>query len=681
MNTLAIALDYIGRGWAPVPIPYRKKGPVLDEWPKLRISAVDAPEYFNGARQNVGVILGGASGNLADVDLDCPEALALADYLLPPSGSQFGRASTPRAHRLFLSALEATLAFDDPDRKADARLLELRASSGHQSVFPGSVHEGGEPVEWYEDGDPAEADPEQLTRAAGLLAAACLLARAAPAAGRHEYLVGISGALVRGLGTEGAAHILAPVARHILGKLYKKAEGARLIADTARKLEAGEPVPGWPRLAELLGERRARRVSDWLGLATQERAAPGVSAGQPWPPPLAPEAYYGIAGDIVRLIEPETEADPAALLFQLLTAAGNILGSAAYAQVESDRHPPRLFTVQVGRTSRGRKGTSWGRVRSLLEIVAPEWTRDRIASGLSSGEGVICEVRDPVTMVTKGKEEVTDPGVTDKRVLVFEGEIARALRAMERPGNTLSAILRDAWDHGNLRTLIKNNPTRATGAHISLIGHVTIDELQRYLDRTEMANGLANRLIFVCVQQSKLLPRGGRPIDWETLERRLRATLAGAPRGEIGRTEAAWAIWESVYPSLAADRPGMLGAILGRAEAQVLRLAVTYALLDKSAFIEADHLMAALACWEYAEVSARFIFGNSVGDPVADEILRVLREQPDGMTRTELFHHFGRNRSSDEIGRALAVLSKGNFVAASVERTSGRPAERWRAVR
>lgn len=409
--------------------------------------------------------------------------------------------------------------------------------------------------------------------------------------------------------------------------------------------------------------------------------------GQPWPAPLAPEAHHGIVGDIVRAIEPETEADPAALLFQILTAAGNILGPGAFARVEADRHPPRLFVIQVGRTAKGRKGTSWGRVRSVLETVAPEWASERLASGLSSGEGVIYEVRDPVMGQEKDKRTgeistvVVDPGVTDKRLLLFEGEIAKALRVMERQGSTLSAVLRDAWDHGNLRTLIKNNPNRATGAHISLIGHITDDELRRYLDRTEMANGLANRLIFVCVQRSKLLPRGGRMIDWSSIEHRLRAILIGAPLGEIGRTDAAWGVWEAVYPTLSADRPGMLGAILGRAEAQVLRLALTYALLDRSSVIDEPHILAALACWDYAEASARFDFGDALGDPIADEILRALRERPEGLTRTDLMHHFGRHLSGDQIGRALAVLAKGNFAQSSTERTSGRPAERWRATR
>jgi hypothetical protein len=448
--------------------------------------------------------------------------------------------------------------------------------------------------------------------------------------------------------------------------------GKGALVERARRADPTFRLPSWGPEPE-------------AGGTAPEQATEGH--GQPWPARLAPEAFHGLAGEIVRTIEPESEADPAALLFQFLAAAGNILGDRAYLRVEGDRHPPRLFLLQVGRTSKGRKGTSWGRIRSLLETVAPVWAMDRVASGLSSGEGVIHAVRDPVTVRAKDKrtnevtEEIVDPGVADKRLLVFEGEFAKALRSMERQGNTLSAVLRDAWDHGDLRTLVKNSPTRATGAHVSLIGHITDDELRRYLDRAEMANGLANRLLFVCARRSKLLPRGGRPIDWTAIERRVREILAGAPTGEIGRTEAAWQIWEAVYPELSADRPGLLGAVLGRAEAQVLRLALVYALLDRSAFIDAAHLLAALACWDYAEASAGFVFGDTLGDPVADEILRALRERPQGMTRNELTNHFGRNLSSEQIGRALAVLSRGSFVERDAVPTGGRPAERWRARR
>ena len=105
----------------------------------------------------------------------------------------------------------------------------------------------------------------------------------------------------------------------------------------------------------------------------------------------------------------------------------------------------------------------------------------------------------------------------------------------------------------------------------------------------------------------------------------------------------------------------------------MLRLALVYALLDRPAFIDAPHLRAALACWDYAEASARFVFGDTLGDPMADEILRALRGRPEGLTRTELIHHFGRHLSSEQLDRALAVLARGNFARANRDRPPAAP--------
>ena len=110
-----------------------------------------------------------------------------------------------------------------------------------------------------------------------------------------------------------------------------------------------------------------------------------------------------------------------------------------------------------------------------------------------------------------------------------------------------------------------------------------------------------------------------------------------------------------------------------------MRLACLYGLLDKSAVIKAQHLMAALALWEYCERSVRFIFGDSLGDEVADEILSALRRQKDeGMTRTEIANYFGRHQSAGRIAKALALLQKfGLAECRTVSDTGGRPAERW----
>src|SRR5262249_53727371 len=107
--------------------------------------------------------------------------------------------------------------------------------------------------------------------------------------------------------------------------------------------------------------------------------------------------------------------------------------------------------------------------------------------------------------------------------------------------------------------------------------------------------------------------------------------------------DCARAAWAAVYPSLSDAKPGLLGNVIGRGEAQVMRLALIYAIPDQAEKIDMPHLIAALAIWEYAEQSARAVFGDMLGDPVADDILAALRGTPDGLSRTEISKVFSNN--------------------------------------
>src|SRR4051812_13191308 len=127
----------------------------------------------------------------------------------------------------------------------------------------------------------------------------------------------------------------------------------------------------------------------------------GHATIEDWPDPLSDAAYYGLAGDVVRAFAPHTEADSVAILLQFLAAFGNAAGRGSYVRVEGNRHPPQIWPVLVGKSSKARKGTSWGRIRSLFAEAAPDWERERIVSGLSSGEGLIWNGRDPMTTSTK----------------------------------------------------------------------------------------------------------------------------------------------------------------------------------------------------------------------------------------------------------------------------------------
>jgi hypothetical protein len=438
--------------------------------------------------------------------------------------------------------------------------------------------------------------------------------------------------------------------------------------------------------------RAALEKADTLEVGIPATAAPSLPANSPWPVALAPEAFYGLAGEIVRALEPSSEADPAAMLIQIVVGFGNILGRTAHAVVEADKHFGNEFVVLAGKTSKGRKGTSWGRINRLLNAAEKEWANDRIQTGLSSGEGLIWAVRDPVEKMERVKERgepvryekvEADPGVSDKRLLVVEPEYANVLKQTERQGNTLSAILRQSWESGDLRTLTKNSPARATGAHVSLLGHITTEELRRYLTTTEMANGFGNRHLWICVRRSKELPDGGSVDEAVLAELQTRladAVAFGRGQGAMYRDEAAREMWREVYGQLSADRPGLSGALLGRAEAHVLRLSMIYALLDCSPAIGATHLLAALALWDYAEASVKHIWGDALGDPVADELLRLLRASPDGITRNQMCDSFGRHQSSERIGKALALLAEHRLARSEHQETGGRPREVWRAM-
>jgi hypothetical protein len=100
--------------------------------------------------------------------------------------------------------------------------------------------------------------------------------------------------------------------------------------------------------------------------------------------------------------------------------------------------------------------------------------------------------------------------------------------------------------------------------------------------------------------------------------------------------------------------------------------------MDKSSRIELGHLEAALALWDYAEESTRYVFGDATGDPVADAIYEALKAAGErGMSRTEIRDLFKRHRSADRINRALALLLKAGRVLRGSKETGGRAAEWW----
>src|SRR5436190_2072379 len=141
--------------------------------------------------------------------------------------------------------------------------------------------------------------------------------------------------------------------------------------------------------------------------------------------------------------------------------------------------------------------------------------------------------------------------------------------------------------------MVKKNPVKVDHAHISIAAHITSEELRRYLSATDSANGFANRFLFAQSTRSKCLPEGGALTQEE--QQKLASLLKpavefGQKAGLIERDDEAKELWASVYENLSEGHSGLFGAATSRAEAQVLRLSLLYALLDSTSKVQRVHL-------------------------------------------------------------------------------------------
>lgn len=385
--------------------------------------------------------------------------------------------------------------------------------------------------------------------------------------------------------------------------------------------------------------------------------------------------FYGIAKEVALLGSEQSEADPVAVYFSFLVAAAAMIGGYRYIHIGDSKHNARLFAALVGASSRARKGTSFKPVERIIRATeeAYEKTTDSIKEtlaitngGLSSAEGLIWAARDEAEE-TKGKD--SNPlweGVEDKRLLVVEEELAQVFKVAKREGNTLSPLLRKAYDGGTLAPMTKNNRLKATNPHINVLGHITQYELKSVLTGDDVYNGLANRFLWVCVRRTKKMAFP-QPMDGDkvlNIAIRLAGTMKWVKQSanaEITLDKAARDYWETQYPIISADRHGAIGAVTARDEAHTLRLALLFCLLDFGSLITTQHLKAAIAVINYSASSAEYIFTTPTDEsPDAQKLLAALGEKP--LTQTEISNVFGRNKNRNQLTELLTELQTLNKI-------------------
>ena len=420
-----------------------------------------------------------------------------------------------------------------------------------------------------------------------------------------------------------------------------------------------------------------------------------------WPEPISDSGLYGIAGEFVHLVEQHTEGDRNAILLTFLTYAGNFLGREHYMQTGSDRQCANLYLCIVGPTAGGRKGSAVSAAETFFTQGPQPPRLPKIVYGISSGEGVIHQIRNPKTKrelnrKTNAIEEVTiDEGVTDKRVLFNLSEFQQCVVNMRRQDSILGSIIRQAWDKGSIASPSKNNEVVSSAAHISIVAATSQDELLEQVYHVDAQNGTLNRFLFACAQRSKYLPEGGKFEDlyqspqWSDLQNRFYKNIHDATHGSelhLKRQSDTQDDWgrnlysnRGLYKKLSEPRIGLWGSVTARTPQQVIRLSLISAIINGHTHMENPDQQAAAEYWRYCDDSAKYIFGDRLEDMRAAKILQTLRELPNGMTKRQMYETW-RHDPKEDLDASLTLLEKVGLAYRRMEQTGGRPTERWFAT-
>ena len=399
----------------------------------------------------------------------------------------------------------------------------------------------------------------------------------------------------------------------------------------------------------------------------EAKAAAAVARARAWLPTLDEAVFDCYLGYLVRQIEPTSEADPVAILASLLCFAGVHLGRDPHVRAGDDPHPLLVWPLIIGHTNTGKKGTSWSAARRLIADTDLTFATANIKSGLTSGEGLAQRFA-----LSDDGEPDPDAEPRDLRLLAFENEWGGVMAKMRREGNSLSAILRQAWEGGDLSTLTVNARI-APESHVGILAHITPDEFRAKLSDADMAGGTYNRFLPLAVAWSKALPDsvGADPGLLTSLAADFADRLdTGGRLGALDLAEEARPLWRELYLEFNTDtHHPRVAQFVSRALPYCKRIAGIHAALDGEPAIHAVHLHAAAALVRYSIDSARALFVDTATPAKLTAWITEAGET--GRTKTDITSGFYKGKPPADLAAILDQLIHAGRVTLTQRRPPG----------
>jgi len=409
-------------------------------------------------------------------------------------------------------------------------------------------------------------------------------------------------------------------------------------------------------------------------------------------PDFPEEHYYGVLGEISKIMCQFSEAHRATVYLNLIVSVGNMTGRGGYFTVDGNKNYTNEFLVSVGDSAITRKGLAAGIVNNLLVILDHPWFDTRNCKGFGSPQAVLAEIKDDSTFqrfnkATKTYDTFTQPGISDKRLCIREGEVSNIFKLMSDPKTRAAELIRDLWDSVKSSNRVagktgdgEHNSLICEKPHVSIVGTSTVSLVKSTLPVGAATTGDGNRFIWNYMKRTQLAPHGGPTIDWAAQTYQFRGQelnlidhlLSAIGGGKMGKlipiAKHARKTWDCLYERLEADasQTGYVAGMTARAAAHIRRLAMILCLMDRLDEIDKKHLAAAEAIWDYSQDSVRYIFTGYDLDQM--KIIRAAENAGvNGITATDIHKLFSRKKTGEWVMIQLAELTSKGFLTKTAE--------------
>jgi hypothetical protein len=406
---------------------------------------------------------------------------------------------------------------------------------------------------------------------------------------------------------------------------------------------------------------------------------------------------YGLVGQFAKIGAFGKGLNPIAIALAFMTWLSAALSPRIIFKVADTLHTCRIYAVHVGRSARGGKGDSMSLLNRVIEAIDfnnPGLIPMQRNGGLSTREGLAMQVHDSYK---DNKQDV--PPILDKRLSIVESEFVKILALAKKDPGLILPVIRELWDFGgSIIPLTKTNPISATRPHMTLYGNITPYELRATLDPKDIHGGTVNRFLFIFAEREEMIafPSTTSTNDVNQLAAAIADVIRWSKQGygsfaynasqdqiEIGLSAEARDFWEiTAFPRLSKPFGNELVAeATNRRAPFALRLALLFAITDKSLIIEKHHLEAGVAWVDASAQTAKFLFGNqtkaiAVNKVDKKKLIDFLLANNGQATRTEISSKcFHRKRTKSELDTLLnglcgSVIDKHEQVAGNGQKTS-----------